>query len=191
MLYAAVLAGGRSSRMGSDKALLCLDGRTLLERAVRLLEDLGAERIFVSGRAGDARGVPDLLPHAGPPGGLYSVLDHLKGQERLDGSPLLLIPVDMPRLEVDVLARLLVSLEASNVVHYEGEVFPCVFRASKELHGHLRELFAEGTQPGGGRSMKALFAWSQAKAVRKDGIPESVFMNINQPSEWAALTDLS
>ena len=33
-----VLAGGRSSRMGTNKALLEINGETLLNRAVRLLE---------------------------------------------------------------------------------------------------------------------------------------------------------
>ena len=44
-----VLAGGRSSRMGRDKALLEIDGCTLLDRAVALLHEAGAATVIVSG----------------------------------------------------------------------------------------------------------------------------------------------
>jgi molybdopterin-guanine dinucleotide biosynthesis protein A len=49
-LYGLVLAGGRSTRMGRDKAALPFDGRAQLERAFGLLEPLTA-RSFVSVRA--------------------------------------------------------------------------------------------------------------------------------------------
>ena len=48
-LYGLVLAGGRSSRMGRDKAALPYEGRTQLERAMALLEK-HVERAYVSVR---------------------------------------------------------------------------------------------------------------------------------------------
>lgn len=185
MLYAAVLAGGRSSRMGRDKALLRLGGQTLLARALDLLERLGADRILLSGREGSGS-VADLHPYAGPPGALLSLLAHLRREEGLDGSPLLLIPVDMPLLNVEVLARLPAALGSARAIHYEGEVFPCVFRATEALHDHLQGLFAGEREAGGKRSMKALLAALEATALPKGDIPDAVFMNVNQPGEWEA-----
>ena len=45
--YGVVLCGGRSSRMGQDKALLRLGGRTLLERSVEVLSGF-CERVFLA-----------------------------------------------------------------------------------------------------------------------------------------------
>ena len=58
-----VLAGGRSTRMGTDKADLLIDGRTFLETQVRKLRHLGAGEILISGRSSSlpgTRSVPDL-----------------------------------------------------------------------------------------------------------------------------------
>src|SRR6185312_13638918 len=49
---AVILAGDRSQRMGEDKAWLMLDGKPLAARQVELARALGAEEVFISGRAG-------------------------------------------------------------------------------------------------------------------------------------------
>ncbi len=81
-VWGLVLAGGKSRRMGSDKALLRQDGETQLSRAVNLLQDR-LERVFVSTRAeqdGDAeRGkfarIVDRYDDMGPLAGILSAMD--------------------------------------------------------------------------------------------------------------------
>lgn len=77
MILGAVLAGGQSSRFGSDKALAELGGRTLLAGAIAMLE-VQCDAVVVVGRS-DAPGatIPDR-PHAGlgPLGGIASALHH-------------------------------------------------------------------------------------------------------------------
>lgn len=183
MFYAAVLAGGKSSRMGQDKSRLVLGGQTLLERAVKLLQGSGAELVLVGGGEG-SNSVPDLLPHCGPPGGLYSLLDHIKHNYGLDGSPLLLIPVDMPLLSKGTLQKLLAASVNASCCHFENEVFPCVIKATPDLYTHLRDLFNEGTQVGGSRSMTGVFSYLGAKVVSVDGIAPYEFHNTNTPDDW-------
>lgn len=98
---ALILAGGRSSRMGSDKAVLPLNGETLLARAVRFWRDIpvldgvivstGAENHFPSLPEG-AVGVPDLYPGCGPLAGLHAAF------ALTDAELLYVSAVDMPFL---------------------------------------------------------------------------------------------
>jgi len=72
VILGAVLAGGLSSRFGSDKALAALGGRTLLVRAVAALE-AQCDGVIVVGR-GDVSDRP--RPGMGPLGGINAALHH-------------------------------------------------------------------------------------------------------------------
>lgn len=74
-----VLAGGQSSRMGREKALLEWEGETLVQRAVRLLQMACREVLVVTAseavrRAVSVPTVADEKPGRGPLGGLYTGL---------------------------------------------------------------------------------------------------------------------
>ena len=76
----AVLAGGASRRMGTDKAFIEIGGTTLLQGAASALQDAGATSVIVVG--GDAervrrlglRHIADAWPSAGPLGGIITAL---------------------------------------------------------------------------------------------------------------------
>lgn len=73
-LLGAVLAGGRSSRFGTDKAQAQLGDATLLHHAARLLHPFVDEVVIVGERQG---GIPDLpRTGLGPLGGIAAALDH-------------------------------------------------------------------------------------------------------------------
>lgn len=73
-----VLAGGKSSRMGEDKALLPLNGQFLLQRAVRVVGlATGANAVVIGARRdgfADQAFVSDDWPEAGPLGGIATAL---------------------------------------------------------------------------------------------------------------------
>ena len=77
MILGAVLAGGQSSRFGSDKALAELGGRTLLARAVATLE-AQCDAVVVVGRSdAPAATIPDRPAGGmGPLGGIAAALHH-------------------------------------------------------------------------------------------------------------------
>lgn len=98
-----VLAGGRSSRMGQDKALLKLENETLLARAQRILHEAGAKKVLVSGATRE-QGIADYFDEVGPLGGIHAVL-------RKTSLDIIAIPVDMPLLTFDMIKRLVPTFE--------------------------------------------------------------------------------
>lgn len=74
---AVILAGGKSSRMGSCKAELPWGGKTLVEHQADRIMALGITDIMVSGYSRPVTGtryVPDLYPEKGPLGGIHACL---------------------------------------------------------------------------------------------------------------------
>lgn len=74
-----VQAGGDSSRMGLDKALLPFDGKTLIERVIKRVRTIADELIIITNNPGAYAflNLPlftDLIPGRGALGGLYTAL---------------------------------------------------------------------------------------------------------------------
>lgn len=79
-MKALILTGGKSSRMGQDKASLKIGGVTQLDRIVALIRPFTNE-IFLSVGHDDVRDhalpvLPDLEPSPGPLGGLQAAFTH-------------------------------------------------------------------------------------------------------------------
>ena len=103
---AVILAGGKSSRMGQDKAFLEIGGQTLLARQIQLVRTAGAVEIFISGRVGvdysafGCRVLHDKFADAGPLAGIERALDAATAPH------LLVLAVDLPEMTVEILLRL-------------------------------------------------------------------------------------
>lgn len=97
-----VLAGGRSSRMGQDKAFLDFGGKPLIDHMMILLRDTGLEDIYVSGDIEGYPSIPDTQSFNGPACAIADVMAHLTGYDGV-----LFVPVDMPLLSVGVLETLM------------------------------------------------------------------------------------
>ena len=120
-----VLAGGKSSRMGTSKALLMRsssrsDGQSssqenMLSYSKKLLKNIGIEKVVVSG---DIEGEPtnnnvlDEFAELGPMGGIYSVI------KKYQPKSLLILPVDLPLMTSQSLAELRLKGELSNKATY-------------------------------------------------------------------------
>ncbi len=96
---AAILAGGQSSRMGRDKALLLLDGEPLIRRTARLLEPIFECVIVVSNSQEVAQAarfprIADTTSDKGPLAGIQAALCHF-------GEPAFIVACDMPFLNAD------------------------------------------------------------------------------------------
>jgi len=112
-LSAFILAGGRSTRMGADKAFLEFQGETLLSRALSLARSLTTEVFLVGERdrfAAFAPVIEDLYPDHGPLGGIHAALSASASELNL------VLAVDTPLLTSALLRFLVEQARASSAV---------------------------------------------------------------------------
>lgn len=172
-LAGLVLAGGGSTRMGRDKALLELDGTSLLDRARALLHAAGADPVFVAGRPEEPDGLPDAEPGAGP---AMAARDALLGLADAGHELALVVPVDMPLMTAETLDAL-VAAAAAGAAAYEGHPLP--------LCARLRQHALGEADP---RSMRDLLTALSAVALSPEGLDARLFTNVNTPEDWRRLT---
>lgn len=158
--------------MGRDKALMTLDGVTLLTHARALLRDAGAASIAVAGRADVEGGLPDLRPGGGP---ARATSDALLALADAGHGLALVIPVDMPLLTVAALDPLIAGA-AAGAAAYEGHPLPLCAR----LDAHT----LAAAQPD---SMNDLLAALSAIRLPADDLDPLVLTNVNTPEDWARL----
>lgn len=183
-LTVAVLAGGRSSRMGTDKSFVRVLGRPLIEHILAQVAGVGDETLIVTNRP-DAYaylGLPlfaDVLPDKGALGGLYSAL-HAARQQHV-----LCIACDMPFIVRPLLDHLLsLRPEAEAVVPRlagQPEPFRAMYR--RDCLGPIRTALDAGQL-----RVTSIFADMQVRYVDEAEIdrfdPEHLsFVNINTPAD--------
>jgi FdhD protein len=148
----AVLAGGRSRRMGTDKRALPVEGRPLLARAVAALQEaVGDVRVVAA--AGDGPGlatlvpgvrtVTDLQPDQGPLGGLATAL------ATAETDVVVVVPGDHPALAAPVLRALEAALLAdpelqAALLHTDRGPQPLLGAYRREAAAVVQDLLAHG-----------------------------------------------
>lgn len=101
---AAILAGGKSSRMGQNKALLPYHNARLIDHVIHVVGEIGCSPVVVSGAVDGYRCIHDRYKNCGPMGGIHAVSEAAI-QENMPKA-WLFIPVDMPLITSGLLARL-------------------------------------------------------------------------------------
>lgn len=138
------LAGGQSTRMGADKALVVLSGRPLMAHAISTLREAGLP-VFIAGAqsplAGFAPVVEDSVPGLGPLGGICAALRSTQAHLAV------FLPVDLPLLPASLIAYLLLHARITGRVvtlcSVNGfvQTFPAIVRR-EALPALLEELDA-------------------------------------------------
>lgn len=185
-----VLTGGRSSRMGRDKALLEVGGTAMAARVAAALRAGGAGTVLAVGgdHAGLARwgvvAVPDEHPGTGPLGGVVTALRH---GARRGAVTTVVLPCDLFRPDAELVARLLDALDASSgapaaVARVDGRIEP--------LHAAWRTT--------AGKAVAAAFAAGERSPVRVlsalcavpvEGLDPATVLDIDTPDALASARD--
>ncbi|MHC5067460.1 MAG: molybdenum cofactor guanylyltransferase, partial [Planctomycetota bacterium] len=175
----ALLAGGRSTRMGRDKALLAHDdGHTWLEHGLRCASDAGLPAVVVGRQPGANdrwQGISDDQPGLGPLGGLASVLRQRQRE-------VLLVAVDMPLLTTSALTWLstvpMATAAHGLVTCHAKRIEPCFARYRPSLLPLINEHLA-----GKRRSLMGLIDAADLATITVPSDLAPCLTNINRPEE--------
>ncbi|HKC70067.1 MAG TPA: molybdenum cofactor guanylyltransferase [Terriglobales bacterium] len=184
-MTAFVLAGGKSSRMGADKALLELRGQTLLQRALQLARTVSEDVRIVGARekVGEfAPVVEDKYPDRGPLGGIHAALASTGSDFNL------ILAVDLPFLENRFVQHLVTEACASGAV----VTLPRAGGGLQPLCAVYRREFAvlaEQALAAGRNKIDTLFAQTTVRIMEEDELARfafspAMFDNLNTQEEW-------
>jgi len=202
-----VLVGGRSSRMGVDKAFVDLGGQTLLDRALNVLGTVCDQVaivgdpakfdpaklhpvLFDSARAAPSASskcaavVADIFPGCGPLAGIHAALLHSSADLNL------ILAVDMPFISRELLAFLLTAAEDPGVI----VTVPRAGKGLQPLCAVYRREFsavAEHALQAGKYKIDAAFAGTRIRVIEPGeladaGFSERSFFNVNTPQDRLA-----
>ena len=176
-----VLAGGKSSRMGRDKALLLLDGKPLVEHAVKKLKRLCASVSILANDTALKRWapvVPDNVTGFGPLGGIEAALASSKYPWNL------IVPVDMPFLPTRLLDDWMWSVLHTrrwtkknyriSMLSVDAQPYPTLLLIHKEVGPYLLKDLREGHS----RVRQSLESAAKAIARERRLTSEQVFLEM-------------
>jgi molybdopterin-guanine dinucleotide biosynthesis protein A len=183
-LTAFILAGGKSSRMGEDKAFLRLGQETLLSRTLNLVRSLTPNVRIVGETAKFAKLGPvieDLCPERGPLGGIHAAL--LSTKTALN----LMLAVDTPFIESSFLEFVISEARRSGAI-------VTVPRSGGHFHSLCaiyRKEFSEVAEQSlilGQNRIDALFSSVKTRVIEEPellrlGFSSEMFRNLNTPAE--------
>lgn len=183
-----VLAGGLSSRMGTDKASLILDGESLLLRARRHLLETGCLPVIMSGKPRTPwpdQSVSDEIEISGPMSGIIACVNFLSQLEP-SNQPLVFIPVDAPLLNRIALTRLLDEAALADACIYECNPLPLVIRLTRDVIRKIK-IMDDRIKSGKSCSVSAFLKLVNTRALVPTTIESELLRNINTPLEWKTL----
>lgn len=180
-----VLAGGKSLRMGANKALLDFGGQTLLARALATATEACGNVTIVGDPATFVNFGPvvcDVFPGCGPLGGIHAALTHSSAVLNL------MLAVDMPFVSIGLLNFLITAAEGANAV----VSVPRTSKGFQPLCAVYRRDFlsvAEKALRAGNYKIDAAFATVPLRILDEPelsaaGFSEKNFFNVNTPEEY-------
>ena len=176
-VIAVVLAGGKSARMGQDKAALYSPAlqTTLLDQSLNCLAQLADCEVVISSNT-HPEGIKDVIAQRGPLSGMHAVTKRYQAAPPASGY--LFIPVDMPNLRPATLSALLQFAQQNQCAAYFNTSFlPCFLPAEPKLSNIIEQQLQHQDW-----SIRALLTRCGARSMLWH--EQTQLININHPQDW-------
>ncbi|MFD1162001.1 MULTISPECIES: molybdenum cofactor guanylyltransferase [Hwangdonia] len=174
-----ILAGGKSSRMGTDKGFLRLNNKPFVQYSIEALKPLVSEIIIVSDDLNyDVFGlkrVNDITKNAGPMAGICS------GLEASSTDYNLILSCDIPLINSEILKKLIDAVDAnSEIIQIEnqGKTMPLIALYKR----HIKDTF-NGFLQKGERRLRVAVKACISKNIKLEKAHEFSTMNVNTKEE--------
>lgn len=178
-----VLAGGKSLRLGRDKALEEIGGETLIQRVIHRLSSLGTDIIVAASQdlplPPGVKRVADIYPGKGALGGIYSGL-------RASPSPRsLVVACDMPFLNLALLRHLMELAPSFDVVipRVNGQLQPLHAVYSQNCLGPIEAMLGEDRLKIAGLFPAVRVRYVEDAEVERFDPQKISFFNINSQAD--------
>jgi molybdopterin-guanine dinucleotide biosynthesis protein A len=190
-IHALILAGGQSTRMGTDKALLPINGKPLLYRlasqsaafaqtvtiAIGSPQRESLYREALVDLAPQVKFVADQFPGCGPLSGLHAGLSAIA-----DGY-VFVIACDMPQVSVSLLQLLLGGIDSgADVIHTAGQPFHALY------HTRIAAQIQASLEAQDYRLMGLLNRLHTIELAPREEEQSTAFTNLNTPEDYSKYT---
>ena len=178
-LLGVVLCGGRSSRMGRDKAcLLHPDGTTYVRHAIDRMREV-CDQVCVAGRCSTSVDVPVLEDPVAYQGPITGILNALVYADKHTCKAALVTPVDMPQLSSQDLARFVNAWASQHTIcvgreSMSGQIQPLVAVYPVALTQSLKSYSEQD---------RSLVGWISQQSPIKIALSVEACHNVNTPSD--------
>jgi ABC-type transporter Mla maintaining outer membrane lipid asymmetry ATPase subunit MlaF/molybdopterin-guanine dinucleotide biosynthesis protein A len=189
-LSAFILAGGKSTRMGRDKAFVLFEGRTLLERSLELVRSI-TQQVWIVGErerfSAFGSVIEDVFQGRGPLAGIHAALR--ASQTDLN----LMLAVDVPFVKPEFLKYLVEQANASAAL----VTVPRSEKGFQPVCAMYRRAFADFAESSlryGKNKIDPLFAQVSTRVIEEQeilslGFSPEIFRNLNTPEDLEQASD--
>lgn len=181
-----LLAGGKSSRMGEDKAFLKYGGLFLYQYNLKILEQFSDNLIVSSSNKAFNQlkylRVEDETPELGPIGGIYSSL------KRIRYSNAIVLPCDLPFITIDIIDELIANSEGYDIciaLNNSGQPEPLVGIYSTSILPKMEDLIKNGKY-----KIRDLLLEVKTNFLSLESTQQNTFQNVNYPEDYKSLPPL-
>ncbi|MDO5981055.1 molybdenum cofactor guanylyltransferase [Flavivirga spongiicola] len=180
-----ILAGGKSSRMGTDKGFLVLNEKSFIQRSIDAIKPLVSNIIIVSDNPDydilSYERVTDTIKDAGPIAGICSGLDASQTNYNL------VLSCDIPLIKTEILEKLIMNIDTnSDIIQIEsnGKAMPLIALYKKQCSIIFNNLLKTDE-----KRLRMAVSQCRVKNIPLDNNDYNTTMNVNTKEELKQLED--
>ncbi|WP_337872504.1 molybdenum cofactor guanylyltransferase [Ignavibacterium sp.] len=187
-----ILAGGKSSRMGTDKSFLKLGDQTIIERIAELMKSIFSKLIIITNTPEEYKflNLPlyeDIYKWKGPLAGIHSALTHSTTEK------IFVLSCDVPLMRREMIQYLVEYKSEKQIIFCEAAGYhqPLVGVYSIEIYSEVEKFLTQNEMSD--KSIHQFLKNVDAEIIHPEKLPfykDELFFNVNKPEDYNQIQKL-